>query len=617
MVPIRRIRVLDGVECRSMSQAMATVVGMADRDLSPPDPTPDDDAPKGFVGRVIGTEDATPLEFWVAVGPDRFLQLDDVVALERQLPGRPEPLRIYGVVSQVRARHEGARFDSDVFLIADGVLPAEVSEAALVQATRFEPEVFVPPLPGQGVHKAVGAERDQALFFDGMAKPLPAGLSRDDEPMYLNLEFLDGTRGAHVNISGISGVATKTTYATFLLYSVFTSGVLGTDALNTKALIFNVKGEDLLFLDHANTQLGDDDRGRYGKLGLTPGPFPSVEVFAPTRRDDPSGSPDVASRTIGVTSFWWTLDEFCREELLPFLFADAEDDRQQYTMVVHNVAARLKADAQPLPDGAVSIDGRQIRTYSQLLAFIEDKLLPEVEDPIELRRWAGASIGGGTINAFIRRLHGSRRYVEHLIRADITDPDKHRIDFDRAQVTVVDLHNLNDRAKRFVVGVVLRKAFERKERSGQSRPLQFVVLDELNKYAPREGSSPIKEILLDVAERGRSLGIILIGAQQTASEVERRIVANSAIRIVGRLDTAEAARGEYGFLGTVQRQRATIIKPGTMLVAQPELPIPLMVQFPFPAWATRASEAGTNPSVAVGSGGVGDDSDDPFQGLPR
>jgi DNA helicase HerA-like ATPase len=563
------------------------------------------------VGRVIGTEDATPLEFWVAVGPGAFLQLDDVVALERALPGRAEPVRIYGVVSQVRARHEGARFDSDVFLIAEGVLPAEVSEAALVQATRFEPEVFVPPQPGQPVWRATGDDRDQALFFDGMERALPAGLSRDDEPLYLNVEFLDGTRGAHVNISGISGVATKTTYATFLLYSLFTSGVLGADALNTKALIFNVKGEDLLFLDHANIRLSDDDRGRYGALGLAPGAFPSVEVFAPTRRGDPTGSPDVASRTVGVTSFWWTIEELFRDELLPFLFADAEDDRQQYTMVVHNVTARLKADAQPLADGGVSIDGRQVRTFSQLIALIEEKVNPtDSGDTFEAERWAGPRMGQGTINAFVRRLHGARRSVEHLVRADLSGPDKHRIDGERAQVTVVDLHNLNDRAKRFVVGVVLRKAFERKERSGQARPLQFVVLDELNKYAPREGASPIKEILLDVAERGRSLGIVLIGAQQTASEVERRIVANSAVRVVGRLDTAEAARGEYGFLGVAQRQRATIIKPGTMLVAQPELPIPLVVQFPFPAWATRASEAGGVASTDATDPG------DPFAGLP-
>jgi DNA helicase HerA-like ATPase len=188
------------------------------------------------------------------------------------------------------------------------------------------------------------------------------------------------------------------------------------------------------------------------------------------------------------------------------------------------------------------------------------------------------------------------------------------------------MHNLNDRAKRFVVGVVLGQAFRRKETSGQARPLQFVVLDELNKYAPREGSSPIKEILLDVAERGRSLGIILIGAQQTASEVERRIVANSAVRVVGRLDSAEAGRGEYGFLPPVQRQRATIVKPGTMIVAQPELPIPLVVQFPFPAWATRAAEAGAPAGSArrhgngaghgdgTGNGAVA--ADDPFAGFP-
>jgi DNA helicase HerA-like ATPase len=556
------------------------------------------------VGRVIGTEDATPLEFWVGVAEGRFLQLDDVVALERSLPDRAEPVRIYGVVAQVRARHEGARFDSDVFLIEEGILPAEISEAALVQATRFEPEVFVPPLPGEEVRKAAGDERMEALFFDQMRKRLPAGLSRDDEPFYVNLEFLDGTRGAHVNISGISGVATKTTYATFLLYSLFHSGALGTDALNTKALIFNVKGEDLLFLDHPNVELSEDDRARYKELGLPSGAFESVAVFAPPRRGDRHAAPDVASRTEGVTSFFWTLEQFCHEELLPFLFADAEDDRQQYTMVVHNVTARLK-HAVPVGDGGVNVDGQVCRTFSDLVDLIELRV-----DPDEPDTWAGRAIGAGTVNAFVRRLHGAVRHVDHLIRADVPAPDTHTVDFDRSQVTVVDLHNLNDRAKRFVVGVVLRKAFDKKERSGQARPLQFVVLDELNKYAPREGSSPIKEILLDVAERGRSLGIILIGAQQTASEVERRIVANSAIRVVGRLDSAEAARGEYGFLPPVARQRSTIIKPGTMLVAQPELPIPLVVQFPFPAWATRASEAGDNPTAT-------DHPDDPFAGFPR
>jgi uncharacterized protein len=552
------------------------------------------------VGRVLGTEDATPLDFWVGVGEGAFLQLDDVVALERTLPGGDQ-VRIYGVVSQVRARHEGARFDSDVFLIEDGVLPAEISEAAQVAATRFEPEVFVPPLPGEPVRKASGDLRNEALFFDTMRRKLPAGLSRDDEPFYVNLEFLDGTRGAHVNISGISGVATKTTYATFLLYSLFHSGVLGAEAVNTKALVFNVKGEDLLFLDHPNVELSPDDAARYDALGLAPGTFSSVAVFAPPVKGDRTARADVASRSEGVTSFFWTIEEFCRERLLPFLFADVEDDRQQYPMVVHNVAARLE-QAVPVGDGGVSVDGQVVRTFRELVELIELKVDPDGPD-----QWAGRAIGSGTVNAFIRRLYGAVDHVQHLVRADVPKPAEHAVDFDRAQVTVVDLHNLNDRAKRFVVGVVLRRAFDRKERSGQARPLQFIVLDELNKYAPREGSSPIKELLLDVAERGRSLGIILIGAQQTASEVERRVVANCAVRVVGRLDAAEASRGEYGFLPAAQRQRATIIKPGTMVVSQPEVPIPIVVQFPFPAWATRASEAGANPAARQ--------PDDPFEGF--
>ena len=119
-------------------------------------------------------------------------------------------------------------------------------------------------------------------------------------------------------------------------------------------------------------------------------------------------------------------------------------------------------------------------------------------------------------------MRSAQRPLGHLIRADVKLRPDHQIRTSDAKVTVVDLHNLHDRAKRFVVGVTIRRTFDEKEASGSARPLLFLVLDELNKYAPAQGDSPIKEILLDVAERGRSLGIILIGAQQTASEVERR-----------------------------------------------------------------------------------------------
>jgi hypothetical protein len=94
----------------------------------------------GGVGRVVGTEDATPLRYWLALGPGCTVQLDDVVMTDRLLPDGTT-LTLSGVVTQVRARHEGARFDSDVFLIEDGVLPAQVSETAEVMTTRAEPDL--------------------------------------------------------------------------------------------------------------------------------------------------------------------------------------------------------------------------------------------------------------------------------------------------------------------------------------------------------------------------------------------------------------------------------------------------------------------------------------------
>jgi DNA helicase HerA-like ATPase len=521
-----------------------------------------------------------------------------VVVTERDLPDQP-PVRIAGVVTAVRARHEGAQFDSDVFAIADGTLPALVQEAAEITSTRVQPEVYVPPAPGALVHRAEGDARAAALYFDRMDRRVPIGFGRDGAAVYLNADFLDGSRGAHVSISGISGVATKTSFATFLLYAVFRSGVLGSaaESANSRALIFNVKGEDLLFLDHPNTRLDPSTVDAYGRLGLDAGPFPDVRVYAPPRAGDSSGAPDVSSRLSGVDSFYWTLAEFCQNRLLPYVFADADDERQQYTMVVHAVTAHLARVAQPA-DGGISLDGVRLNSYADLV----DHVVGELSDDATRALWTGTTVGLGTVNAFARRLIASKKDLARLVRGDLAVRRPHEINTaESAQVTVVDLHNLPDRAQRFVVGVTLKAEFERKERSGTAKPLLFVVLDELNKYAPRDGSSPIKEVLLDIAERGRSLGVVLIGAQQTASEVERRIVANSAVRVVGRLDPAEASRPEYGFLPQAQRQRALLAKPGTMFVGQPEIPVPLCVEFPFPAWATRPAEAGEPPGHTLRS----------------
>ena len=80
------------------------------------------------VGLVAGTEDSTPLLFSVALAPEAYLQLDDVVVTVRAVPG-VGPVLTSGIVTQVRARHEGASFASDVFLIGAAGVDLQAQEA--------------------------------------------------------------------------------------------------------------------------------------------------------------------------------------------------------------------------------------------------------------------------------------------------------------------------------------------------------------------------------------------------------------------------------------------------------------------------------------------------------
>lgn len=547
-------------------------------------------------GVVLGSEDAGPLEFWIGVSDQKLVQLDDLVVVEVAAPDG-QAVTFYGIVDVVRKRYEGAEFDTDAFRAAEGLLPVEVSYAGHVQTTRIVPEVFMPPDPGAPVRVVHGVDFQKALGIDRMEKKLPIGITRTGEPVYANYEFIDGTRGAHVSISGVSGVATKTTYATFLLYSLFHSDVLGAEAANTKALIFNVKGEDLLWLDKVNSKLTDEHRAAFARLGLEAGPFQSVGLFAPVARHSATPIPDTGSRKDGVQPYCWTLREFANERLLRFAFADAEGVQSQMAFVVTQVERYLEREAQKArsDDPWIEIDGQKLQSFGDLVELLDGDALNDMTP----------NAAAATRDAFRRRLHAAAQHMGHLVRGD-ADSAKHRVDWRQNQVTVIDIHNLHSRAQMFVVGVVLKRLMEEKERRGTAKPQIFVVLDELNKYAPRVGESPIQDVVLDIAERGRSLGVCLLGAQQTASEVERRVVANAAIKVVGRLDAAEAERGEYGFLTPVARRRATILSPGTMIVSQPEIPTPLLLHFPFPSWATRESEVADRKTAA-----------DPFARLGR
>src|SRR5690554_4876902 len=593
------------------------------------------------VGVVLGTEDSAPLEYWFAVAPGSKVQLDDIVTVAVPDPEQPDSsIVFYGVVDHVRRRLEGVQFDGDTELVSQGLLPAHDSYAARVRTTRVEPEEFIPPGPGDPVVMASGELLDRALFHDSMQYRLPAGVLRSGNPSYINLEFLDGRKGGHVNISGISGVATKTSYALFLLYSLFNArsesgGPLLQDSVAAKAVVFNVKGRDLFWLDRPNNRYAEEEgkwqqktgsaRTRHEALGLPTGAFASVQVRAPAV--DPRGQrgADVLPEPGGgadVAPYCWSLLDFARDRLLPFALVE-RDAMTNLGFLVDHIVERLHVasrgqkgpglllddwtqEAAPARMDAIDPDDdfdadrlarsgsgqRLAETVHDLVDFLQFRLLEDnggEGDPA----WVPGRQARGTREALIRRLRGAAKHLDRLVRGDASARQLKRarpdiLDSDR-QVHVIDIHSLPALAQMFTVGVLLRQVFDRKE-AGEAGKV-FVVLDELNKYAPSEGESPIKDLMLDIAERGRSLGVILIGAQQTASEVERRVVGNAAIRVTGRLDTAEAERGEYRYMPASSRARTSILTPGTMFVYQPDVPVPLLVSFPFPSWATRESEA--------------------------
>lgn len=543
------------------------------------------------VGIVLGTKDSTPFEFYVEVDENKSLQVDDIIVTTSEYP-RFGKITFYGVVDQVISRLEGLETNEQARFHSQGLFDANLTYYCHIVVTRTLAEdgssPKIPPKPGSEVRLADIRETELALYFDKMEKrKIPCGLLSNNAPAYLDLDFLLGIKGGHVNISGKSGVATKTSYATFLLYSYFsnireikrTYPEIG--LTNTHAVIFNVKGEDLLFLDKPNVKLSDKDRKMYEAMGLEAKPFESVKFYAPPRPKRGQFEPilpDTESRLSGVNTFAWTIRDLGEKNLLWYLFSPKElSDTSQLHLAIRIVTNWLNREMRGELSGIHSI-----RSMIQTL-----------EEQIE--EVMGNRVASATKDAFMRRLYRAEQEIGSLIIPETlpfdTEAESYSIDWRSAQVNVIDIHKLTPRAQYFTVGAVLKSIIEEKENTGTPWPLVFIVLDELNKYAPMNGDSPIAEMILDIAERGRSLGIILIGAQQTASEVTHRVVSNASIRVCGNMDASEAEHNVYNYLGSANRKRVQYLTPGQMFLYQPGLPQPILVQFPMPAWATRYQES--------------------------
>ena len=110
-------------------------------------------------------------------------------------------------------------------------------------------------------------------------------------------------------------------------------------------------------------------------------------------------------------------------------------------------------------------------------------------------------------------------------------------------------------------------------------------VDELNKYASSgRGESPILSNLLEITERGRSLGVSLIGAEQFASGVHSRVIGNCSNKVYGRSDSTELSDQAYRHIPQDLKSLITRLDQGQLLLQHPLYRQPVQIRFPKPVY---------------------------------
>jgi hypothetical protein len=171
--------------------------------------------------------------------------------------------------------------------------------------------------------------------------------------------------------------------------------------------------------------------------------------------------------------------------------------------------------------------------------------------------------------------------------------------FEDRTVYVIDVANVEDDAQNLIFARIVSKLREHLERRSLGVDHLVVFVDELNKYAP--GDAPetyVRRMLLDIAERGRYLGLVLFSAQQFRSQVHRRVVGNSATALYGRMDGDELATPGYAVLSPATKIKLATLAKGQLMVRHPHFAQPIFVRFPRPAVMTGREGARRYPPAA-------------------
>lgn len=468
-------------------------------------------------------------------------------------------------------------------------VPPPVAESRLFAAAvlRHRPDEPLRPVPIGRVFLAEPADLVTALRMDAFHSPeapngIPVGLHASTgghAAVFLDPDFLLGPEAAHLNITGVSGLATKTSALTFVLNALFQR--LPADKGSIAALCFNVKGPDLCFLDQA-ADLGPADRQAYERLGLRAEPFQSVRLYAPFKPDGVNLNTLRTHDALADTTepLVWGLPEVLE-------YAD---------VILHRDDVDAKADAlidflaervvgREFLDPALRPEPFLVRSFADL-----DELFQAVFRFLEERgrgaeSWRTHHIA--TIRKIRNRLGNISTRSKGLVTDDGAANDLPWGRFVDRTVYVVDVAGLDPLAQDLVFARVVGKLREHLERRALGVEHLVVMVDELNKYAPADGpETHVRQMLLDLSERGRYLGLSLFSAQQFRSQVHRRVVGNAGTAVYGRMDGDELATAGYGTLSPAIKAKLSALPKGELMVRHPHFTQPVFVRFPRPAALT-------------------------------
>jgi len=539
-----------------------------------------------IIGKVSATEKcpSTVDEFYFWTDKRQILSPFDVIKVKHE-----NDSITYGVIEEINhitdaPSHFTSYISSDFGETGDNIgymnrLGMNYVKARVACNTK---DIYSPVLDGRQVALCDETDIKRALGLseDEVKNPLVCGylqMYQGDASVrvkvILNSNFLIGPDGAHINVSGISGLAAKTSYSMFLLRAI--QNKFRTEDGSTAAFVFfNVKGRDLMAIDEPNTDLKDADKAIYNELGLPTSPFDNVTYYYPFGKGDNlqtyAAREDVKAQMDANKAFVYKFTFENSQDRLDLLLANEDDSTGTLESCVNYVINQ---------SGPFSNIDKWSSFKEALDKCTASGNTGNKEIQVSSWRKSKRCISKATNNdIFAKSLAGKD--------VDLTDVIDNNLRPN--QVLVIDIARLDENSQSFVFGSVARAIYDLKLGAERSDIPDKVILfvDELNKYASNDvpKNSPILKQLLDIAERGRSLGIILFSVEQFRSAIHDRVKGNCATHAYGRTNAIEVSKSDYRYIPKVYQNMMTRLSPGEYIIQNPALRSLVNVKFPRPIY---------------------------------